>query len=225
MTARPLAVLLDLDGTLVDTVPFILRSVAHAFEHRARRPTEAEWIAGIGQPLRVQLAPYTDGPADLEALLARYRAYQLEHHDRMTRAFPGAVEAVRALHAAGHPLAVVTGKLADTAGRALALVGLAPLVTAVVAADSCPRHKPDPEPVLLALSRLGRAPAEALFLGDSPVDVEAGNAAGVATVAALWGAASREALVAARPAHLLADVRELPALVARVARRAGEAAA
>jgi pyrophosphatase PpaX len=214
--ARSLAVLLDLDGTLVDTVPFILRSVRAAFEGRARIPTEEEWIAGIGQPLRVQLAPYTDGPADLEALVARYRAYQREHHDRMTRAFPGAVEAVRAVAAAGHPVGIVTGKLADTAARAIDLVGLAPYVQALVAADSCRRHKPDPEPVLLALTQLGREPREALFLGDSPLDIQAGNAAGVTTVGALWGAASRDALLAERPAHLLADVASLPALVARV---------
>lgn len=219
---RPIAVLLDLDGTLVDTVPFILQSVRHAFEGRSRRPSEAEWIAGIGQPLRVQLAPFTEGPDDLEAVVARYRAYQREHHDQMTRAFPGAVEAVRALAAAGHPVAIVTGKLADTAARALALVGLQPHVQALVAADSCPRHKPDPEPVLLALSQVDRSAGEAVFVGDSPLDVAAGNAAGVATVAALWGAASREALLAARPAHLLADVRALPALVARLA--AGAAA-
>jgi pyrophosphatase PpaX len=217
VTIRPIAVLLDLDGTLVDTVPFILQTVRAAFEGRPRRPSEEEWIAGIGKPLRVQLAPYAEGTADLDALLARYRAYQREHHDRMTRPFPGAVEAVRAVWAAGHPVGVVTGKLADTASRALSLVGLAPYVQVVVAADSCPRHKPDPEPVLLALARLGRAADEALFLGDSPVDLQAGHAAGVMTVAALWGAASREALVALHPAHLLDDIAELPALVARVA--------
>ncbi|GEJ55274.1 HAD-IA family hydrolase [Anaeromyxobacter diazotrophicus] len=223
MTARSLAVLLDLDGTLVDTVPFILQSVGAAFEGRARRPSEAEWLAGIGQPLRVQLAPYATGPEDLDAILARYRAYQREHHDRMTRAFPGAVEAVRAVAAAGHRVGVVTGKLGDTAQRALELVGLAPFVQTVVAADSCPEHKPDPAPVLLALARLGRPATEALFLGDAPVDLQAGRAAGVTTVAALWGAASREVLLAHGPAHLLEDVSGLPALVARLAARSAAA--
>lgn len=222
MSNDPIAVLLDLDGTLVDTVPFILQSVRASFAGRPACPSDAEWVAGIGKPLRVQLAPWCDGPEDLEAVVARYRAYQREHHDRMTRAFPGAVEAVRAVAAAGHPVAVVTGKMEEPARRALALVGLAPHVAAVVAADSCPRHKPDPEPVLLALARLGRPPGRALFLGDSPVDVEAANAAGVASVAALWGAASREMLLAARPAHLLDHVSGLPPLAARLS--AGAAA-
>jgi pyrophosphatase PpaX len=214
---RTLAVLLDLDGTLIDTVPFILSSVQYAFEGRSRRPTEEEWIAGIGTPLRVQLAAYADGPEDLEALLARYRAYQRAHHDANTRAYEGAVDAVRRVHAAGHRLAVVTGKLAEPAERSLRHVGLSPYIETLVGADSCARHKPDPEPVQLALARLGAAPGEALFLGDAPVDIAAGAAAGVVTVAALWGACSREALVAARPGHVLADIRELPLLVERLA--------
>jgi pyrophosphatase PpaX len=124
------------------------------------------------------------------------------------------VEAVRTVKERGHPVAVVTGKLGEPAARTLGFVGLAPYVDALVGSDSCPRHKPDPQPVLLALERLGRGPGEALFLGDSPVDVQAGNAAGVTSVAALWGACTREALLAASPRHLLESVAGLPRLVA-----------
>jgi pyrophosphatase PpaX len=214
---RKLAILLDLDGTLVDTVPFILASVRQAFEGRPG-PSVAEWIAGIGQPLRVQLARHAEGPEDLDALVARYRAHQRLHHDRLTRPFPCAVEAVRALAGAGHAIGVVTGKLAEPAARTLAHVGLAPLVDALVTADSCPRHKPDPEPVLLALSRLGASPGDSVFVGDSPVDVAAGRSAGVVTAAALWGAPDREALLGAAPAHALAGPADLVALAARLAR-------
>ncbi len=214
--ARPIAVLLDLDGTLVDTVPLILESMRYAFEGRARCPTDAEWIAGIGTPLRAQLVAFTEGPEELEAVVARYRSHQREHHDRMTRAYAGAVEAVRTVKERGHPVAIVTGKVAEVATWTLRHVGLSPYVDALVGSDSCPRHKPDPQPVLLALDRLGREPREAVFLGDSPVDVRAGNAAGVPSVGALWGACTREALLAASPAHLLEDVASLPELVARL---------
>lgn len=197
----------------MDTVPLILDSVRHAFQGRDRCPTDAEWIAGIGTPLRVQLVPFTDSPEDLEAVLDRYRAYQRQHHDRMTRAYDGALEAVRAVKQRGHPVAVVTGKLCEPAARTLDFVGLAPYVDTLIGSDSCPRHKPDPQPVLLALERLGRTPEEAFFLGDSPVDVQAGNAAGVTSVAALWGACTREALLAASPVHLLERVAALPSLV------------
>jgi pyrophosphatase PpaX len=211
------AVLFDLDGTLVDTVGLILASVRHAFAGRPG-PTDAEWIAGIGQPLRVQLRAFARDEEDVEALLARYRDHQRAHHDAQTRRFDGAAEVLATIRAEGRSIGVVTAKLADTADRALRHVGLAPLVDVVVGADSCARHKPDPEPVRLALARLGRAPGEAVFVGDSPHDVAAGNAAGVVTVGALWGACTREALAAAAASHLLERLADLPALLSRIER-------
>ncbi len=221
--ARRLAVLFDLDGTLVDTVPFILASVRHAFEGYGSCPTDAEWVAGIGTPLRAQLAAFARRPEDVEELFARYRRYWLEHHDRVTRPFPGAVETVRALRERGHPVGIVTAKIEEGARRSLGHVGLLGEVGAIVGADTCARCKPDPMPVRVALERLGRAPSEAVLVGDSPHDVAAGNAAGVATVAALWGASGREALAAARPGYYLERVTELPPLVEALERGAAPA--
>jgi pyrophosphatase PpaX len=209
---RPIAVLLDLDGTLVDTVPFILEAVRHAFDGYGRCPTDAEWIAGIGTPLRTQLAQFARGPGDVEPLFQRYRAFWLAHHDDRTRAFPGALDVVRGLAEAGHPIGVVTAKIEQGALRTLAHAGFLPHVTAIVGADSCANAKPHPEPVLLALARLGRSPAEALMAGDSPHDLAAARAAGAVSVAALWGACAREVL-APHADHFLEDVRDLPALV------------
>jgi pyrophosphatase PpaX len=212
--ARPISVLFDLDGTLVDTVPFILEAVRQAFEGYGTCPTDAEWIAGIGTPLRAQLASFARRPQDVEPLFDRYRTYWIAHHDERTRAFPGAVEAVAALAAAGHPIGVVTAKIEHGAYRTLRHTGLLPHVGAVIGADSCENAKPHPEPVLLALARLGGTPAEAVLVGDSPHDIAAARAAGARAVAALWGACGREALAAAGADHFLADVREVPALVA-----------
>ncbi len=215
-TPRTLAVLLDIDGTLLDTVPFILSSMHHAFEGRALRPTEAQWMASIGIPLRVQLLAFTRGEEDLAAVTARYRAHQAAHAAGRTRAFPGALEAVQALHARGHPIGIVTGKMGAGAAWGLELAGFAPLIGALIASDSCAEHKPHPGPVLRALELLHRTPGEALFVGDAPVDIQAGNAAGVTSVAALWGAPSPEALRAAGARHLLERVEELPPLVERL---------
>lgn len=210
-SARPIAILFDLDGTLVDTVPFILEAVRHAFEGHGRCPTDAEWIAGIGTPLRTQLAQFARAE-DVEPLFARYRAFWLAHHDDRTRAFPGALEVVRELAGAGHPIGIVTAKIEQGALRTLAHTGFLPHVTAIVGADSCANAKPHPEPVLLALSRVGRPPGEALLLGDSPHDLAAARAAGAVAVGATWGACGREALLP-HANHLLDDVRSLPALV------------
>ena len=217
---RPLAILLDLDGTLVDTIDLLMGAMRHAFrDHAGRVPTDAEWRAGIGTPLAAQLAPYAAGPAHLDALVAGYRAYQGEHLHRLTTLYPGAREALDALAARGHPLALVTSKSAAMTRRTLDAIGLAGDVRVVVSADSTSRHKPHPEPVELALARLGYAPTEALFVGDSPHDLHAGAAAGVTTVGALWGFFDRAALDAAGADHFIADMRELPPLVERVSGR------
>lgn len=211
-----LALLFDLDGTLVDSVGLILASMHAAFEGRAgRTPSEAEWIAGMGTPLRTQLREFVE-PRDMEAVVDRYRAHQLANHDRMTRAFDGAVEALSRLKARGHPMGIVTSKFRESAERTLRHVGLDRYVDVVVGADTVTQAKPDPEPVLHALERLGRRPAEALFLGDSPHDVAAGNAAGAITVAALWGACTRSHLEPAGPRHWLQAIGDLPPLVERI---------
>jgi pyrophosphatase PpaX len=210
---RPIAVLFDLDGTLVDTVPFILEAVRHAFDGYGACPTDAEWIAGIGTPLRVQLATFARRPEDVEPLFERYRSFWLARHDDRTRAFPGAVEAVAALGRAGHPIGVVTAKIEQGAYRTLRHTGLLPHVQAVVGADSCANAKPHPEPVLLALARLGSSPAEAVLVGDSPHDIAAAKAAGARAVAALWGACRRPVLEAAGADFFLGSVGEVPALV------------
>ncbi len=211
--------LFDLDGTLVDTVPFILAAVRHAFEGYGACPTDAEWIAGIGTPLRAQLASFARAD-DVPELFERYRTFWLAHHDEETRCFPGALEVVEALSRRGHPLAIVTAKMEQGAHRTLRHTGLLPHVQAVIGADSCANAKPHPEPVLLALTRLGHPPGEAVLVGDSPHDVAAAKAAGARAAAALWGACTREALAQAGADFFVADVRDVPALVATLQARA-----
>jgi pyrophosphatase PpaX len=203
-------VLFDLDGTLVDTVPFVLACARHTFAGYPGGPTDAEWMAGMGTPLTVQLAQFARRPEDVEGLLARYRAYWVAHHDEWTRCFPGALETVAALAAEGRPLAVVTAKTEAGALRTLRFTGLLSHLGAVICADSCARSKPDPEPVHLALRRLGVAPEGAVMLGDAVHDVAAARAAGVRALGAAWGVATTDTLMAAGAVQVLADVRELP---------------
>jgi pyrophosphatase PpaX len=137
--------------------------------------------------------------ADVERLKERYKVHQWAHHDAMVRAFPGVPELLDALAARGVRMAVVTSKLEPSARRSLDFLGLTRHFELVVGLEATVRHKPDPAPVLHAIGRLGARPEEAAFVGDSPHDVVAGNAAGVATVAALWGPFSREELERVRP--------------------------
>src|SRR5689334_234689 len=109
--SRPIALLFDLDGTLLDSIDLLLACMKHAFaEHAGPRPTEAEWIAGIGTPLGQQLDEYSRSPEERDALTLRYRTFQRAHHDEYTRCFDGTLETIRTLRERGHPMAVVTSK-------------------------------------------------------------------------------------------------------------------
>jgi pyrophosphatase PpaX len=214
--SSPPAILFDLDGTLIDTIELLLSSARHTFDgwHR-RAPTQEEWIAGIGTPLVVQLRAYAESEDEVAALLTRYRAYQNEHHDRLTRHYDGAPDLLAELARRGHPLGVVTSKASAIARRSLAHVGLEHFFQAIIGFDETARHKPDPEPVFLALERLGVPADRAVFVGDSPHDIHAGNAAGVVTIAALWGPFSRETLAAAQLNHFIESLGELPPVLDR----------
>ena len=219
--ARPLALLFDLDGTLIDSIELLLSSMRHAFAARGiPAPSDARWIEGIGKPLATQLRELVAAEADVTALVEAYRAHQRLHHDRLVSAYPGVVNTLRNLRARGHQMAIVTSKADELAARGVEHVGLTPFLDTIVGCDSCTTHKPEPGPVHVALERLGRAPDEAIFVGDSPHDVASGNAAGVATVAATWGPFSRAQLEAAQPTYWLDDIAALPALIGRVSRPA-----
>jgi pyrophosphatase PpaX len=213
MTDPRRAVLFDLDGTLIDSIGLIIAAFKHAFDaFEGDRPSEAEIISGIGTPLVKQLARYARSDDELTMLRDRYRAYQVLNHDTMVRAFPGAVELVGDLRERGVAVGVVTSKGDEFAKRGLALSGFGDLIEQVVGIDSTVNHKPHPEPVLVALQRLAVDAAHATFVGDSPHDVAAGNAAGVRTIGVTWGPFSRDTLAAAQPTLICDTMEELGAL-------------
>ncbi|UCD24071.1 MAG: HAD-IA family hydrolase [Gemmatimonadota bacterium] len=209
------ACLYDLDGTLIDSIGLIFASYRHTLmEHRGTAPSDTVWLQGLGTPLREQLRPFVQEEDDLEDMVATYRDFNFAHHDAMIRPFPETRTTVEHLKSRGVKLGIVTSKMRYGLQRGLWVCGLDDLFTVRVAADDVEKHKPDPAPVLFALEQLDVDPHRTLFIGDSPHDVAAGNAAGVATAAALWGPFPRPTLEKAGPDHWL----ESPADVARLAR-------
>lgn len=195
MTRRPRAVLFDLDGTLIDTVELILTSYRHTVQVHGLEPLpDAAWLEGLGIPLRVQFTQFTTDPDELQALVSTYRDHNHIHHDRMVAEYPGVREGVEELHGAGMKLAVVTSKMHGGLERGLRACRLEGFFEVLIGADDVENPKPHPEPVLMALDRLGVTASEAIFVGDSPHDMASGRAAGVRTAAATWGPFSREAL-------------------------------
>jgi pyrophosphatase PpaX len=209
------AVLFDLDGTLADTVPLILRCYRHTMrEHRGRELPDELWVRTIGRPLRSAFGDFTGDPGEVERMVRTYVEFQRSVHDEMVSAFPEARDALEGLRARGVPVGVVTSKGAEMTGRTLARCGLDDVLDVLVTADDVTRSKPDPEPVIKALERLGlvHAPANVLFVGDSPHDLVAGRAAGVKTAGAVWGPFTRAELEVTAPDYWVEGLDEVVTL-------------
>jgi len=157
----------------------------------------------VGTPLHIQFSAWQDSPQVLEAMIATYREYNLKHHDRMVTIYPGVLEAIREIKAAGIQTGLVTSKNRQGAIRGLQLVGLEALMDVMVCADEVTNPKPHPEPVEKAVALLGAAPASTVYVGDSIHDMHSGRAAGVKTAAALWGPFKRDHLEHAEPDYWL----------------------
>ena len=207
------AILFDFDGTLVDSIELILESYRHTMRvHRGSPMSDELWLEGLGTPLRVQFKSFTDDPAEVEAMVATYREWNLANHDAMVRAYPGALDTVRALKAGGARLGIVTSKNLGGLNRGLSLCGFDGLFDVLMTSDMMEASKPDPAPVHAALQALGAEPAGALMVGDSPHDVAAGRDAGTSTAACLWGPFGKDRLARERPDHWLRSFADLAAL-------------
>ena len=187
-------VLFDLDGTLVDSGPIILASYKHATSTvLGLDMPDAELMALVGGPgLHEQMARFSAERA--EELVTVYRRHNEPLHEGLL-AFPGIEAALRTLKAEGRLLGVVTAKRRPTVELAFAAVPIGGLFDVIVGSEDTDRHKPDPEPILRALELLGADPGAAAYVGDSPYDVAAAQAAGVYAVWVSWGGIHDEARI------------------------------
>ena len=208
--------LFDLDGTLIDSIRLILDSYHHTLSrHQLPARTDQDWLKGVGTPLSVQFSEWRESPEMLEAMIATYREYNLKHHDTMVTVYPGVLEAVREIKAAGVQTGLVTSKNRQGALRGLRLVGLEALMDVLVCADEVTNPKPHPEPVEKAVQLLGADPATTVYVGDSIHDMHSGRAAGVKIAAALWGPFGRDHLESAGPDYWLERPGDLVGLLVR----------
>ena len=202
------AALFDFDGTLVDTTEMIYQSMRHATTSVLGRDdfTREQLLANVGQPLPRQMQLMDAEKAEL--LLNAYRAHHEENHDALIAEFPGIAEALQRLRAAGVKVAVVTSKRRSSVEMALkALPSLDLVVDRFVTLEDTAEHKPHPEPLLKGLELVGNVPKDqAVYVGDSPFDVQAAKAAGLRSVAVSWGAFSEDTLRQADPDYLVPDI-------------------
>ncbi len=195
MTVRPKhpgrlavgAVLCDLDGTLLDTVPDLHAAVNAMLRDLGRPELPCEAVTtyvgrGIANLVKRSLAASLevadDGVPPPQDALDSFRRHYARENGRNARPYPGVIEGLEALKAKGFPLAVITNKASAFTLPLLESTGLAAYFDVVVGGDLLPRLKPDPMPLIWACGRLGVSPSDALFIGDSVNDFRAARAAG-----------------------------------------------
>jgi phosphoglycolate phosphatase len=189
------AVLFDLDGTLVDSAPDLAAALNRLLARAGYPPValaEVHTMIGDGVAKLVErgfaVHQRVLRPDEIAQFADRFVADYEPNSAIETRPFPGAIEALAELRAAGLALGVCTNKPEGATRAILAALGMDSFFAAVIGGDSVPgRQKPDPEPLREALRRLGVATEAAIMVGDSPNDVAAARAAGLPIVAVRFG--------------------------------------
>jgi phosphoglycolate phosphatase len=207
--------LFDIDGTLLDSAQDICGAIQQILNATAApvRPAPAkdptfDYLKGfIGLhliDLFLDLFP-THSPEQIDGLIQGYRKFYLARGHRNTKPYPGVAEALAAL---GGRKATATTKGTPTTRAVLEQFGLIRYFDHVQGTDGIP-CKPAPDVLLAALAALQAAPADCLFVGDSPADMEAGRRAGVRTCAVRYGYGKADELAKWTPDYWVSDLREL----------------
>ncbi len=184
------AVLWDLDGTLTDSVRFVVDTANRVIAGHGGAALDAELVGRMtGAPLeeifRIAWPDLT--PADATAYRDEYRALYERDAIPATRLHRGARATLRAFHEAGLRQATVTGKRAADCERILRGLRIRAEIDVYLGGDSVARPKPAPDLALAAAARLGVSPAECVVVGDAPADVAMAHAAGARVVQVAWG--------------------------------------
>ena len=218
---RPRMILIDLDGTLIDSVPDLAFSVDAMMRElglpERGEPAVRNWVGnGVERLVQRALANDLDGEPDAEqfarALPVFMRIYQ-ENTAGRSPLYPGVREGLDQLKAAGYRLGCVTNKAERFTVPLLREKGILDDFEIVVAGDALPQKKPDPAPLLHAAEKLGVEPSESLMVGDSKSDVKAARAAGFQIVCMTYGYNHGKDIRDENPDAVLDRLDELPGLL------------
>ena len=222
---QPQMVLIDLDGTLIDSVPDLAYCV-DALMAQLGLPARGEakvrqWVGnGIERLVKRALLDQLDGEPD-PALLAKalpiYFELYKENLSKRSRLYPGVKEGLQFLHDAGYKLGCITNKAAAFTEPLLKDLGIYDYFQIVVSGDTLPVKKPDPLPLLHAARFFKVDPSRALMVGDSISDVKAARAAGFQVICMSYGYNHGQDIRDAHPDAVIDSMVQLSGLLAKVA--------
>jgi phosphoglycolate phosphatase len=189
--------LFDLDGTLVDSLDDLTDAVNHMLTGFGRHPLEpgqVRQLVGKGARNLVQRALETNDPGKIEQGLAAFTEFNTLHIADKSRLYPGARGLLQRLAAEGTRMAVISNKQEALSRLILNTLEVETFFDIIAGGDTFPEMKPSPLPLLKVIEVFGCSPADALMVGDSINDVQAGTRAGITTIGCTWGYGSAEEL-------------------------------
>jgi phosphoglycolate phosphatase len=190
-------IIFDLDGTLLNTLDDLHDSINYVLNkvgYPLRSIDEIRSFVGNGIELLMNRAvPIGTAPKDIIKCLQLFREYYANHMENKTRPYDGIHELLISLKAEGYQLAIVSNKF-DSAVKALCKTYYDPLIQIAIGESPEVAKKPAPDSVYTALSALGSKKEQAIYVGDSEVDVQTAHNAGLKCIGVTWGFRNREVL-------------------------------
>lgn len=206
------ALLFDFDGTLLDTNELILQTFMHIFDEKfPGQFSTQDCLKFIGPSLKQTFDELT--PGETEEMIKKYKEWNTAHHDELVKGYDAVVETLEQLHKEGIKLAVVSTKSREGLDRGLKVLGAEHLFEVIISMDEVTHVKPHPEPVLLAIEKLGVSKEEAIMIGDNSHDIEGGKNAGVRTAGVAWSAKGESYLQQFNPDYMLHHMSDLLEIV------------
>ncbi|MCB1858386.1 MAG: phosphoglycolate phosphatase [Gammaproteobacteria bacterium] len=219
--SKPKLIVIDLDGTLVDSVPDLAFCI-DAMMAKLNLPPRGEaavrnWVGnGIEKLVKRALLGQLDGEPDevlFKQAYAVFLSLYAAHNGERSRLYPAVKQGLDYLHAAGYTLVCVTNKAGQFTGPLLSALGIRDHFALVISGDTLPQKKPHPAPLLHAAQSMEMDPREALMLGDSVNDVQAARAAGFRIICVSYGYNHGEDIRDAKPDAVIDSFAELAQLL------------
>ncbi|HKK95106.1 MAG TPA: HAD-IA family hydrolase [Anaerovoracaceae bacterium] len=205
------AVIFDFDGTILDTNGLILNSWQHTFLHfEGEKRNETEIYKTFGETLELSMKNLLP-EVDTKKAIEKYREYQISNSEKEIRLFNGIIELIKELKSKGYKLSIVTSRLKNTTLKYLEHFDLFKYFDEIVTCDDTDVHKPEAEPAMIALRKMGVMNYETIMIGDTKFDIGCANNAGIDSVLVGWGIAynNDEGREIYKPKYIINEPMEL----------------
>ena len=205
-------VVFDLDGTLLDTLDDLANSVnfalsSHGYPQRSKDEIRSFLGNGIESLMHKSL-PTGISQENFEISFQCFREHYVQHCLDLTKPYPGIMQLLKTLKEKGVKMAIVSNKL-DPAVKELNQRFFSQYIDSAVGESATVRRKPNPDAVITALHNLGSSKENAVYVGDSEVDIETSKNAGIACICVTWGFRDKEFLTQLKPEILIDNPSEI----------------